>query len=46
MCDKAAKQKSRVQLKVKLHKNLLSVICKVRGLDIPIPGISSPPEFC
>ena len=25
---------------------LLSVIRKIKGLDIPIPGISSPSEFC
>jgi hypothetical protein len=29
-----------------LHINLLSVICKRKGLEIPTPGKSSPSDFC
>jgi hypothetical protein len=28
------------------HINLLSVIHKIEGLEIPTPGKSSPSEFC
>jgi len=39
-----SKWRARVFLMVKLHKNLLSVIRKIEGLEIP-PGKSSPLEF-
>jgi len=43
--DEAARQGFRLYPRMKLHINLLSVIHKIEGLEIP-SGKSSPLEFC